>query len=141
LTPGRILFAFTMIVFGAQHFMYPKFIATLVPTWIPQHSFWVIFTGIALIAAGGDIATAVAGKVVSLCLFALCVGWLVLLHVPRILRSMHNADDWSSGFVVLGLCGASLLIAASSDAAKSYRLWPLREPGLLAIARKDRDIA
>jgi len=101
-----------MIVFGAQHFMYPKFIASLVPTWIPQHYFWVIFTGIALMATGVAIAITISDKAASLCLFALFSGWLVLLDAPCILRALHNADEWSSGFVVLGLYGASLLVAA-----------------------------
>jgi uncharacterized membrane protein len=65
LIPCRILFAFAMIVFGAQHFMYTTFISDIVPAWIPQHYFWVIFTGIALIVAGGAIATTVADKAAS----------------------------------------------------------------------------
>lgn len=36
---GRFLFAISMIVFGAQHFMYAAFIATLIPAWIPLHLF------------------------------------------------------------------------------------------------------
>jgi len=120
--PGRIFFAFTMIVFGAQHFMYLKFISALVPAWIPQHYFWVIFTGIVLIVAGGAIATTVADKSASLCLFALFLGWLVLLHATRILHALHNADEWSSGFVALGLCGASLLVAVASDSPKPLRV-------------------
>jgi len=120
--PGRILFAFAMIVFGAQHFMYLKFISALVPAWIPQHYFWVIFTGIVLIVAGGAIATTVADKSASLCLFALFLGWLVLLHATRILHALHNADEWSSGFVALGLCGASLLVAVASDSPKPLRV-------------------
>jgi len=115
LMPGRIFFAFTMIVFGAQHFMYPRFIATIVPAWIPAHNFWVLFTGVALIVAGAAIATTIADKVAGFCLFALFFLWLVLLHAPRIIHALHDADEWSSGFVVLALSGASLLIAASSD--------------------------
>ena len=114
LMPGRIFFAFAMIVFGAQHFMYTKFIADLVPAWIPAHHFWAIFTGIALIAAGLAIATTIADKIAAYCLFALFLGWLVLLHAPRI-HALHNYDEWASGFIVFALCGASLLLAASSD--------------------------
>ena len=115
LMPGRILFAFAMIVFGAQHFMYTRYIAALVPAWIPQHRFWVILTGIALIAAGVAIATTIADKAAGFSLFALFFLWLVLLHAPRILHALHNADEWSSGFVALAFSGASLLLAASSD--------------------------
>jgi uncharacterized membrane protein len=117
LMPGRILFAFAMIVFGVQHFMYARFIATLIPGWIPQHYFWTIFTGIALIAAGVSIATTIADKYAAYGLFILFFGWLALLHAQRILHALHNGDEWSSGFVVLGLSGASLLLAASSQQA------------------------
>jgi uncharacterized membrane protein YphA (DoxX/SURF4 family) len=113
--PGRIFFAFTLIVFGAQHFMYERYVATLVPAWIPQHTFWIVATGIALIAAGLSLATTIADKIASFCLFAMFFGWLVLLHVPRILHALHSGDEWSSGFVALAFCGASLLLAASSD--------------------------
>jgi uncharacterized membrane protein len=115
LMPGRIFFAFAMIVFGAQHFMYTKFIAYIVPAFLPQHTFWVILTGIALIAAGLSIATTIADKIAAYSIFALFFGWLVMLHIPRILHAPHNGDEWSSGFVALALSGASLLIAASSD--------------------------
>jgi len=114
LMPGRILFAFAMIVFGAQHFMYTRFVATLIPAWIPQHIFWTIFTGLALIAAGISIATTIADKYAAYALFVLFFGWLVLLHAPRIYHALHNGDEWSSGFIVLALSGAALLLADSS---------------------------
>ena len=114
LMPGRIFFAFAMIVFGAQHFMYTRFVATLVPAWIPQHIFWAIFTGLALIAAGISIATTIADKYAAYALFVLFFGWLVLLHAPRIYHALHNGDEWSSGFIVLALSGAALLLADSS---------------------------
>ena len=115
LMPGRILFAFAMIVFGAQHFMYTRDIATAVPAWLPQHHLWVLFTGIALIAAGISLATTIADRYAAYGLFALFFGFLVLLHAPHIFHSLHNPDEWSSGFVVLGLSGAALLLAASSQ--------------------------
>jgi hypothetical protein len=115
LMPGRILFAFAMIVFGAQHFMYTRFVASLIPHWIPQHHLWALFTGIALIAAGVSLATTIADKYASHGLFILFFGWLILLHIPRVLHALHSPDEWASGFVVLGLSGASLLLAASSE--------------------------
>jgi uncharacterized membrane protein len=119
LMPGRILFAFAMVVFGIQHFLYIRYLATLVPAWIPGHHLWVLCTGLALIAAGLAIATTIEDKYAAYGLFVLFFGWLVLLHAPRILHALHNADEWSSGLVVLGLSGASLLLAASSTNTKS----------------------
>ena len=37
---GRLLFALCMAVFGIQHFMYARFVAALVPSWIPGPLFW-----------------------------------------------------------------------------------------------------
>ena len=91
--PGRIFFAFALIVFGAQHFMYTRFIAAIVPAWIPQHHLWVILTGIALIAAGVAIATTIADKIAGFCLFALFFLWLILLLVMTL--SDYVSRPWS----------------------------------------------
>jgi hypothetical protein len=114
LMPGRLFFAIAMIVFGIQHFLYVRFLSTLVPHYLPGHHLWVLGTGLALIAAGLSIATTIEDKYAAYGLFVLFFGWLVLLHVPRILHALHNGDEWSSGFVVLAFSGTSLLLAASS---------------------------
>ena len=119
LLPGRILFAFAMVVFGFQHFLYIGYLATLVPAWIPYHNLWVLLTGFALIVAGLSIATTIEDKYASYGLFLLFFGWLVLLHILRILHALHSADEWSSALVVLALSGASLLLAAASTSSKS----------------------
>ena len=55
-----------MIIFGAQHFMYAAFIATLIPAWIPFHLFWVYFTGTGFIIAGLSIASGVLARLAAL---------------------------------------------------------------------------
>jgi hypothetical protein len=47
---GRFLFALPLLVFGIQHSMYARYVATLVPSWIPGHLFWAYFVGVAFIA-------------------------------------------------------------------------------------------
>ncbi|HSY37013.1 MAG TPA: hypothetical protein VK814_14750 [Acidobacteriaceae bacterium] len=130
LMPGRLLFAIAMIIFGIQHFLYVRFLSTLVPHYLPGHHLWVIGTGLALIAAGVSLATTIEDKYAAYGLFVLFFGWLVLLHAPRILHALHNADEWSSGFVVLAFSGTSLLLAASSSgatASKSSKQAPRKE--------------
>src|SRR5713226_7889837 len=39
-----------LVVFGVQHFLYARFVAALVPSWIPGHLFWAYAVGIAFIA-------------------------------------------------------------------------------------------
>jgi hypothetical protein len=119
LMPGRLFFAIAMIIFGIQHFLYVRFLSTLVPHYLPGHHLWVLGTGLTLIAAGLSIATTIEDKYAAYGLFVLFFGWLVLLHVPRILHALHNGDEWSSGFVVLAFSGSSLLLAASSSGPTS----------------------
>jgi len=114
LMPGRLFIAIALVIFGIQHFLYVRYLSTLVPHYLPGHHLWVLGTGFALIAAGLSIATTIEDKYAAYGLFVLFFGWLVLLHVPRILHALHNGDEWSSGFVVLAFSGTSLLLAASS---------------------------
>ncbi len=127
LMPGRLFFAIAMIVFGIQHFLYVRFLATLVPHYLPGHHLWVIGTGFALIAAGLSLATTIEDKYAAYGLFILFFGWLVILHIPRILHALHNGDEWSSGFVVLAFSGTSLLLAASSSGSSKPAPKPRKE--------------
>jgi len=121
LMPGRLFFAVAMVVFGIQHFLYVRFLATLVPHYLPAHHLWVLATGLALIAAGLSIATTIEDKYAAYGLFVLFFGWLILLHAPRTLNALHNGDEWSSGFVVLAFSGTSLLLASSSTGTASSK--------------------
>jgi uncharacterized membrane protein len=59
---GLYLFAFSMLIFGVQHFMYAPYIATLIPAWMPAHLFLTYFTGAAFIAAAIAIATGIQAR-------------------------------------------------------------------------------
>jgi uncharacterized membrane protein YphA (DoxX/SURF4 family) len=114
-TVGRFLFAISMIVFGAQHFMYASFIAFLIPAWIPGHLFWAYFTGTAFIAAGLSIAAKISAPLASTCLGIMFLLWVLVLHAPRVVAQPRNGDEWSSLFVALALAGGSFILAAASQ--------------------------
>ena len=119
LTLGRALFAISMIVFGAQHFMYAAFIATLIPAWIPLHLFFVYFTGTGFIAAGLCIATGILAPLASACLGLMFLLWFLLLHIPRAVASPHNGNEWTSAFVALAVSGGSFLLGSAGARQKS----------------------
>jgi hypothetical protein len=138
LLPGRLFFAVAMVVFGLQHFLYIRYLATLVPAWIPYHDPWVLLTGFALIAAGLSLATTIEDRYAAYGLFLLFFGWLVLLHIPRILHALHSADEWSSALVVLALSGASLLLAAASTSHSKPAPPPPSQPRTRTRVKKWR---
>jgi uncharacterized membrane protein YphA (DoxX/SURF4 family) len=111
---GRYIYAFSMIIFGVQHFLYAQYIAFLIPKWMPAHLFLAYFTGAAFIAAGLAIATHFFSRLASILLGMMFLLWVITLHTPRVLASPHNADELVSLFIALGFSGASYLLAAHS---------------------------
>jgi uncharacterized membrane protein len=110
---GRFVFAFTMIIFGMQHFQYAAFIATLIPAWIPVHLFWVYLTGFGFIAAAVAICLRILGRLAALSLGLMFLLWFFVLHLPRAFAALHNGDEWSSAFVALCMAGACFFIAST----------------------------
>ena len=109
---GRFLIAIALVVFAVQHFMYARFVATLVPAWIPAHLFWAYFTGIAFVAAAISIATKRMLLVGATLLGTMFLLWVVLLHAPRVAGAIRNGDEVTSLFVAVAMCGLSFVLAA-----------------------------
>jgi hypothetical protein len=118
---SRFLLAVSMIVFGVDHFIGISFIETLVPFWIPWHSFWVALFGAGFIAAGLSIGLNLllrwGGAGIGL-MFAI---WVFTLHMPRTLFGLyggagpHSPDEWSSLFIAIALWGGSWTLASNEQ--------------------------
>jgi hypothetical protein len=115
---GPYVFAVSSIVFGSIHFVVTRFIASLVPAWIPGGLFWAYLTGTALIAAGISIALRRLDRWAGFLLGVMFLLWVVLLHAPRVVADLHNADEWSSAFIALGMCGGSWIVASHARRAQ-----------------------
>jgi hypothetical protein len=109
LKSGSYLFAASSIAFGIDHFLYLRFVARLVPGWIPWHLFWAFFTGIAFIAAGLSIGTKRAAKWAGVLLGTMFLLWFAVLHLPKALGlsaaagrgAPLNSNEWSSAFIAV----------------------------------------
>jgi len=110
---ARFVFAFTLIIFGWQHFEYAAYLATLVPAWLPAHLAWIYFTGAGFIATGACIALKFLGRLAATLLGLMFFLWVVTLHTPRVYANLHNRDEWSSLFVALAMAGGSFLLAST----------------------------
>ena len=110
---GRFMFGISMPVFGILHFIFVDYVARVQPSWIPGHVFWAYFTGVAHIAAGLSIVTNIKARLAAN-LLALMFGlWVLILHGPRVVASLHNRNEWASGIIAMAMCGGSLLVAGS----------------------------
>ncbi len=123
---GRILFAAPLLVFGVQHFLYARFIATLVPAWIPGRLFWAYLIGVAFVATALSIATQTAARLSATLLGLMFFLWVLILHLPRVAAAPHNGNEWTSLFVALAMSGGALLVAGSVKG--SWTFYKARAP-------------
>ena len=110
---GRICFSITLITFGFEHFLYTRFVASLVPAWIPGHVFWTYLCGTALIGSGLAIISGIWLRQVSMLLGVMLFLWVVLLHIPRAIADPYSGlgGEWSSVFQALAFSGVAFILA------------------------------
>jgi uncharacterized membrane protein len=110
---GRYLFAFTLTVFGVQHLLYARFVAALVPSWIPGHLFWAYALGIAFIATTLSIIANIKAHMAATLLGVMFLTWVFILHLPRVASAPHNGNEWTSAFVALAMGGGAWITAGT----------------------------
>jgi hypothetical protein len=119
---GRFLIAISLVVFAVQHFMYAKFVASLIPAWIPARLFWTYFTGAAFIAAAISITIRVMLRIAGMLLGTMFFLWVIVLHVPRVAGSPRNGDEVTSLLVALAMSGVGFALAsAPGNTPKGHR--------------------
>jgi hypothetical protein len=113
---GTILFSLTIISFGMDHFIYAKEASDYIPSWVPNHLFWMYFTGSALLGSGIAIILKIKPGIVAALLGTMIFIWFIILHIPRVIVS-PSADmggEVSSAFLALAYCGIAYVIAGST---------------------------
>src|SRR5260370_16107004 len=108
---GRVFFALPMGVFGTEHFIDTKFIARLVPHWIPLHTFWVYLVGVALIAAALSIILEKQARLAATLLGCMFVLFVVLMHVPNIVATHGARLFWAIALRDLAFSGGAFALA------------------------------
>jgi uncharacterized membrane protein YphA (DoxX/SURF4 family) len=112
---GRILFAVSLVVFAIQHFMYARFVATMVTPWIPGKLFWAWFVGFAFVASAIAIVGGKLGQLAATLLGIMFLLWVVILHAPRVLADLHNGYEWTNLLVALAFGGGAFIIAGAAE--------------------------
>ena len=109
----RILFGLCLIAFGAAHFLYLDFTASMIPAFIPFHLFFAAFTGAGHIAAGLSLVSGILARLGSTLLALMFSSFALLLHIPRVLADPGNRIELTMLSHATALTGAALLIAST----------------------------
>jgi uncharacterized membrane protein YphA (DoxX/SURF4 family) len=111
---GTFFFCIVLLLFGIDHFLYPEFVAALVPKWIPPgQSFWLYFGAVALIGSGIAITLNIKRRLVGILLAVMLLLWLVLLHIPRAIADPYGlkGNEVASVIEAFGFSGVAYLMA------------------------------
>ena len=120
---GAILFAVPIISFGILHFMVAKDAATMVPSWIPWHLFWIYFCGAALIGSGIGIIFKIKTRLIATLLGLMIFIWFIILHIPSVIAApaADMQGEVTSAFLALAYSGIAFVIAGVAN-KKASRL-------------------
>jgi uncharacterized membrane protein len=109
------LWSGALIGFGIQHFMYPGFIAGLIPAWMPARALLAWATGIGFELAAVSFLLRrydwLAGRLLAFMFWS----WVLMLHIPLIAAKPDFEPQWTSGLIALGLGGVALLAGSREE--------------------------
>jgi uncharacterized membrane protein YphA (DoxX/SURF4 family) len=110
------MFAATMICFGIEHFLYRDNVVNLVPAYMPDRAFWVIFAGAALIGSGVSIVLHIRVKTIVNLLGIMIFIWIIMLHIPRAIADplTERGNEITSVFSALSSSSIAFIIANSN---------------------------
>jgi len=92
---ANLCFAVPLAAFGAEHFTSAKFIAELVPKYMPGHLFWTYFVGVGLLAASLSTATKIQARWAGLCFGIMMFLFVAMMDLPGTLKNIHNRIIWA----------------------------------------------
>jgi len=103
---------------GLSHFPYAKYVASLIPPWIPAHMFWTYFAAMALIAGGIGVLVPRTARLAATLSGIMLFSWVFLVHIPLAINT-QNAGEISRGFQALSDSAVAFMLAGVSRNHKS----------------------
>lgn len=118
---GPLIFALMIVAFSMLHFVYAKPASGYIPSWIPNHMFWIYFAGAALLGSGIAIILKIKTRLIATLLGAMILVWFVSLHIPKIFTAIpaDRPGEITSAFLALAYSGTAFIIAGNASAKHS----------------------
>jgi uncharacterized membrane protein len=116
---ARILFGAACVAYGAAHFAYAAYTATMVPAWLPARTALVYLTGAFHAAAGFGLLLGILPRLaatleaIMLSLFGLLVWLPVFFARPMPEWASPTQVRWSETFLSFLLAASAWIVAAS----------------------------
>jgi len=115
---GRLFFAIPLAVFGSEHFTVTADIATLVPRWIPAHTFWVYLVGVAFLCAAVSIVVLVQARLAAALVGITFLIFVCVMDLPVTLAHPGNRFFWALALRQLAFSGGAFALAMSLSSTR-----------------------
>jgi uncharacterized membrane protein len=102
-----------LVYCGLAHFPYANAVASMIPSWIPEHLFWTYFAAVALIAGGIGVLVPRTARLAATLSGIMLFSWVFLVHIPLAI-STHNVGEISRGFQALSDSAVAFMLAGST---------------------------
>ena len=116
---GPLLFAAPLTAFAAEHFVFTQFMVPMIPSWIPGPSFWIYFTGVALLLATVSILLNRKVRLSGTLLGIMIILFVVLIHIPRVMANPRDRVAWA--VVVRDTCFATAALLLAATRSEGWR--------------------
>jgi len=110
---GRLFLAVPMAVFGTEHLTDTADIASIVPKWMPAHTFWAYLVGIALIAAALSITLKIQARPAATLLGAMFCCFVLMIHLPNVVAGNGDRFLWAVALRDTAFGGGAFAFAAA----------------------------
>lgn len=129
---GRLFFAIPMAVFASEHFTETANVASLVPQWIPAHTFWVYLVGLGFLCAAISIALLVQARLAAALVGMTLLFFVLVMDVPTVVADPRNRFSWALALRQLAFSGGAFAFAMSRWSSRSRQ--PSRVQLVLPLA-------
>ena len=97
---------------GYLHFPLAKYVADLIPPWIPGHMFWTYFAAVALIAGGIGLNVPPTARLAATLSGIMLFSWVFLVHIPLAIDK-HLVSEVSRGFQAMQDSAVAFMLAGT----------------------------
>jgi len=132
---GRLFFAIPLAVFGSEHFTVTASVATLVPRWIPAHTFWVYLVGVAFLCAAVSIAILFQARLAAALVGMTMLIFVCVMDLPAAIANPDNRFFWALALRQLAFSGGAFAFAMQPLSTRSKPSRALLTAALAAIPR------
>jgi len=110
---GPLFYAAPLAAFGTEHFTLTKAVASIVPSWIPWHLFWVYLVGACFLAAALSLVTKIQARLAASLLGLTFFLFVVLMDAPGWAHNLRDQFGLTLMLRELSFSGGALALAAS----------------------------